>query len=97
MMMTQGKGNDNDDAGGLSTKHLRFHDDTHDDDDIEGKIDELYTNVFIGLSTFKIIIMSMLKTYRVSIHLEFPMAEFVSSNLKSNFNCPPTDFSVQFG
>ena len=38
--------NNNDNDGGLSTKHLRFHDDTHDDDDIEGKIDELYTNAF---------------------------------------------------
>ena len=80
MMMTQGKDSNNDDAGGLSTKHLRFHDDTHDDDDIEGKIDELYTNVFIGLNTFKVIIMSMLKTYMVSIHFEFLTAVFVSSN-----------------
>ena len=47
-MVTQGKGNDNDDAGGLltNTKHSRFHDDIHDDNDIEDNIDELYTNAF---------------------------------------------------
>ena len=46
MMMTQGKGNDNQDAHRLSIKHSRFHDDTHDDNDIEDNIDDLYTNVF---------------------------------------------------
>ena len=48
MMMPQGNGNDNDDAHGLSTntKHSRFHDDIHDDNDIEDNIDELYTNAF---------------------------------------------------
>ena len=45
-MVTQGKGNDNYGTGDLSTntKHSRFHDDTHGDNDIEGNIDELYTN-----------------------------------------------------
>ena len=45
-MVTQGKGNDNDDAGDLSTKtkHSRFHDDHHND--IDGNTDELYTNAF---------------------------------------------------
>ena len=41
MMITQGKGNDNYDAGGLSTKDSRFHDDIHDDNDIEDNIEEL--------------------------------------------------------
>ena len=44
--MTQGNINNNDNASGLSTKHSRFHDDTHDDNDIEDNIDELYTNAF---------------------------------------------------
>ena len=72
MMVTQGKGNDNDNAGGLSTntKHSRFHDDIHDDNDIEDNIDVLCTNalLFISFNTSKIMAMHMLKTYRVSIH-----------------------------
>ena len=31
----------------MSIKHSRFHDDTHDDNDIEDNIDELYTNAFV--------------------------------------------------
>ena len=46
MMMTQGNSNSNDNAGGLSPKHLRFYDDTHDDNDFEDNIDELYANGF---------------------------------------------------
>ena len=84
MMMPQGNGNDNDDAHGLSTntKHSRFHDDIHDDNDIEDNIDELYTNAFAfqSLNSFKIMTMNMLKTCRVSIHFEFLTAVFVSSN-----------------
>ena len=44
-MVTQGKGNDNDDAGDLSTKQ-NTRDFIHDDNDIEDNIDELYTNAF---------------------------------------------------
>ena len=45
MMMTQGNSYDNDDAGGLSTKHSRFH----YDNDVKDNIDELYTNAFVLL------------------------------------------------
>ena len=70
MMMTNGNSNDNDNAGGLSKKHLRFHDEIHDDNDIEDNIDELCTNalLFISFNTSKIMAMHMPKTYRVSIH-----------------------------